>query len=184
MSDHQAPFTIRPTGESSFAADVFKSSFFSRGKYIFFFESYSGEVRYDSDSPENSAVSLTLETASVVCRDPAIKPEKRREIVAMMKNQLLACESNGHVTFTSTRIQRKEGNRYVVEGSLGFRGTKKSASIELTLIKLGADRLEVDGSAQLKLSDFGVTPPSGVKDEVQVRILLWPERAQMRRAAS
>jgi polyisoprenoid-binding protein YceI len=125
-----------------------------------------------------------LEASSVVCRDPAIKPEKRREIVSMMKNQLLACESNGHVTFDSTRIQRKEGSRYIVEGNIGFRGAKKPASFELTLVKLGADRLEVDGSAQLKLSDFGVTPPSGVKDEVQVRVLLWPERAQLRRAAS
>ena len=53
---------------------------------------------------------------------------------------------------------------------------------EVVVIQNGKDRLEIDGTARLRMSDYGIDRPTaffgliGTKDEVVLRFLLWPER--------
>jgi hypothetical protein len=54
---------------------------------------------------------------------------------------------------------------------------------EVVVLQNGKDRLEIDGTARVKLSDYGIDWPGslfgliGTKDEISLRFLLWPERA-------
>ena len=65
---------------------------------------------------------------------------------------------------------------------MNLRGRAKPVIFELVVIQNGKDRLEIDGTARLRLSDYGIDRPTaffgliGTKDEVVLRFLLWPER--------
>jgi polyisoprenoid-binding protein YceI len=70
-----------------------------------------------------------------------------------------------------------------LEGTLSIRGSSKPVIFEVVVLPNGKDRLEIDGTAKVKLSDYGIDRPStffgliGTKDEITLRFLLWPERA-------
>jgi polyisoprenoid-binding protein YceI len=175
-------YIIRPTGESSVAVQVFKSGLMARRKHVLFLQRYSGEVDYDSANPENSRVQLVFEAASVVCRDQWLKPEKRESFLAFVHKEILAADQHETISFTSDRIKRVSSTRFQLEGTLTFRGGAKPVLFEVVVIQNGKDRLEIDGTARLRMSDYGINLPSaffglvGTKDEVALRFLLWPER--------
>ena len=67
-------------------------------------------------------------------------------------------------------------------GLIAARGQTKAMTSKITAVRMGSDRLEIDGSGELKLSDHGIKPPralfglTGIQDQVVLRFLLWPER--------
>jgi polyisoprenoid-binding protein YceI len=154
----------------------------ARRKHVLFLQQYSGEVGYDSKSPENSRVQLVFDAFSMVCRDQWLKPEKRQSFLAFVQKEILAADQHETITFTSNRIQRISSTRFQLEGMLNFRGSAKPVVFEVVVIQNGKDRLEIDGTARLHMSDYGIGWPSaffglvGTKDEVVLRFLLWPER--------
>ena len=176
-------YIIRPTGESSVAAQVFRSGLMTRRKHVLFLQQYSGEVDYDCEDPENSRVQLVFDATSVVCRDEWLKPEKRQSFLAFVQNEILAADDHEKITFSSNRINRISSTRFQLQGTLNLRGRAKPVLFEVVVIQNGKDRLEIDGTAQLRMSDYGIDRPTalfgliGTKDEVVLRFLLWPERA-------
>lgn len=182
MVRNDTRYIIRPTSESSVAAQVFKSGLMARRKHVLFLQQYSGEVDYDCENPENSRVQLVFDAASVVCRDQWLKPEKRQSLLAFVQQEILAADNHEKITFSSNRITRISSTRFQVEGDLSLRGGAKPISFEVTVIQNGKYRLEIDATAQLRMSDFGIRWPTalfgliGTKDEVVLRFLLWPER--------
>jgi polyisoprenoid-binding protein YceI len=182
MVKNETRYIIRPTGESSVAVQVFKSGLMARRKHVLFLQQYSGEVDYDSENPENSRVELVFDAFSMVCRDPWLKPEKRQSFLAFVQKEILAADQHETITFTSNRIERISSTRFQLDGTLNFRGSAKPVVFEVIVIQNGKDRLEIDGTARLRMSDYGIGWPSaffglvGTKDEVVLRFLLWPER--------
>jgi polyisoprenoid-binding protein YceI len=67
MATNESRFIIRPTSDSSVAAQVFKSGLMARRKHVLFLQQYSGEINYDCENPENSRVQLVFDPTSVVC---------------------------------------------------------------------------------------------------------------------
>lgn len=183
MSTNETRYTIRPTSESSVAVQVFKSGLLARRKHTLFVEHYSGLVDYDSEHPEKSRVEIFFDANSVVCRDEWINSEKRRELVAFVQNETLAIDRHAQIAFSSDRVERKSSTRFELEGTLTIRGTSKHVACEAVVLTHGKDRLEIDGTARIKLSDFEIDRPRaffrliGTKDEINLRFLLWPERA-------
>jgi polyisoprenoid-binding protein YceI len=183
MVRNDTRYIIRPTGESSVAAQVFKSGLMARRKHVLFLQQYSGEVDYDCENPENSRVQLVFDATSVVCRDQWLKPEKRQSFLAFVQKEILAADDHEKITFSSNRINRISSTRFQLEGTLNLRGRAKPVLFEVVVIQNGKDRLEIDGTAQLRMSDYGIDRPTalfgliGTKDEVVLRFLLWPERA-------
>jgi polyisoprenoid-binding protein YceI len=183
MLKNETRYTIRPTGESSVAVQVFKSGLMARRKHILFLEHYRGEVEYDHEQPEQSRVELVFEANSVVCRDQWLNPEKRRGLLAFVQKEILATDRHAEIAFSSARIERKSPTRFELEGTLSIRGSSKPVIFEVVVLPNGKDRLEIDGTAKVKLSDYGIDRPStffgliGTKDEITLRFLLWPERA-------
>lgn len=183
MVKNDTRYIIRPTGESSVAAQVFRSGLMARRKHVLFFQQYSGEVDYDCENPENSRVQLVFDATSVVCRDQWLKPEKRQSFLTFVQKEILAADDHEQITFSSNRINRLSSTRFQLEGTLNLRDHSKPVLFEAVVIQNGKDRLEIDGTAQLRMSDYGIDRPTalfgliGTKDEVVLRFLLWPERA-------
>jgi polyisoprenoid-binding protein YceI len=183
MPKNETRYTIRPTGESSVAVQVFKSGLLARRKHILFLEHYRGEVEYDHEHPEKSRVELAFEASSMVCRDQWLKPEKRRELLSFVQQEVLAADRHAEIAFSSDRIERKSPTRFELEGTLRIRGSSRPVVFDVIVLPNGKDRLEIDGTARVKLSDYGINRPSsffgliGTKDEITLRFLLWPERA-------
>jgi polyisoprenoid-binding protein YceI len=183
MVRNDTHYTIRPTGESSVAAQVFRSGLMARRKHVLFLQQYNGEVDYDCENPENSRVQLVFDATSVVCRDEWLKPEKRQSFLAFVQKEILAADDHEKITFSSNRINRISSTRFQLQGTLNLRGRAKPVIFEVVVIQNGKDRLEIDGTAQLRMSDYGIDRPTalfgliGTKDEVVLRFLLWPERA-------
>ena len=182
MVRNDTRYTIRPTGESSVAAQVFRSGLMARRKHVLFLQQYNGEVDYDCENPENSRVQLVFDATSVVCRDEWLKPEKRQSFLAFVQKEILAADDHEKITFSSNRINRISSTRFQLQGTLNLRGRAKPVVFEVVVIQNGKDRLEIDGTAQLRMSDYGIDRPTalfgliGTKDEVVLRFLLWPER--------
>ena len=183
MLKNDTLYTIRPTGESSVAVQVFKSGLMARRKHVLFLQHYRGEVDYDHENPEKSRVELVFEANSVVCHDEWLNADKRRELLAFVQRDVLAADRHAQIAFTSERIERKSHTRYELGGTLSLRGNRKPVVFEVVVLPKGKDRLEIDGTARVKLSDYGIEWPSslfgliGTKDEITLRFLLWPERA-------
>lgn len=182
MVKNDTRYIIRPTGESSVAAQVFRSGLMGRRKHVLFLQQYSGEVDYDCENPENSRVQLVFDATSVVCRDEWLKPEKRQSFLAFVQ-EILAAADHEQITFSSNRITRISSTRFQLQGTLNLRGRAKPVLFEVVVIQNGKDRLEIDGTAQLRMTDYGIDRPTalfgliGTRDEVVLRFLLWPERA-------
>jgi polyisoprenoid-binding protein YceI len=182
MLTNETRYTIEPTSESSVAVQVFKSGLMAKRKHTLFFQRYRGHVEYDNENPEKSRVELSFDANSAVCRDEWLKPDKQRELLAFVHNKVLAADRHERIAFASERVERKSPTRFEVLGTLGIRGSSKPVVFEVVVLPKGKDRLEIDGSARIKLSDYGIEWPSaffgliGTKDEVKLRFLLWPER--------
>ena len=182
MIRNEVRYIIRPTSESSVAAQVFKSGLMARRKHLLFLQQYRGEVDYDCENPENSRVHIVFDATSVVCRDQWLKPGKRQSFLAFVQKEILAADDYEKITFSSDRINRISSTRFQLEGTLNLRGHAKPVAFEVVVIQNGKDRLEIDATAQLRMSDYGIDRPTalfgliGTKDEVVLRFLLWPER--------
>ena len=56
--------------------------------------------------------------------------------------------------------------------------------MQIALKAIGTERLELDGDANISMKEFGLKPPSamlglvGTKDKMQLRFLVWAERAK------
>src|SRR5258708_14038616 len=112
MVRNDTRYIIRPTSESSVAAQVFKSGLMARRKHVLFLQQYSGEVDYDCENPENSRVQLVFDATSVVCRDQWLKPEKRHSFLAFVQKEILAVDDHERITFSSIRISRISFTRF------------------------------------------------------------------------
>jgi polyisoprenoid-binding protein YceI len=183
MFADETRYTIQPTSESSVAAQIFKSGLMTKRRHVLFFQRYRGLVEYDNEHPEQSRVELSFDADSVVCRDEWLKPDKRQELLVFVQEEVLAADRHQRITFLSDQIKRKSPTRFELAGTLSIRESSKPVVFEVVVLQNGKDRLEIDGTATIKLSDYGIGRPSaffglvGTKDEIKLRFLLWPERA-------
>ena len=182
MPDQTSRFEIRPSNESTFALEVFKTGLLAGKRHILFFEKYSGELEYDPQQPENSKARVLVDSRSVTCKDKWLKPEQKKKVVSMALNDMLSADQFPQITFTSTTISRKSTNQYEVRGDLTIRGTTRPVTLLLAVKPVGSERLEIDGEAAISLKDYGLKPPSaliglvGTKDKMELRYLIWAER--------
>ena len=183
MIRNETRYVIRPTSESSVAVQVYKSGLMARRKHLLFLQQYCGEVDYDCENPENSRAHLVFDASSLVCRDQWLKPEKRQSFLTFVQKEILATNYHEKITFSSNLVTRLSTTRFQMEGILNLRGSAKSMKFEVVVIQNGKDRLEIDGTVRLRMSDYGIDRPTalfgliGTRDEVVLRFLLWPERA-------
>jgi polyisoprenoid-binding protein YceI len=190
MPDQTIRYEIRPSTESTFILEVFKTGLLTGKKHLLFFEQYAGEIDYNRERPEGSTVRLTVQASSVTCQDPWIKSKDRRKKIAEVAvNDMMAANQYPQLNFCSTRVTSQAKGQYEIEGSLTVRGIAKPVTLHAAVRPVGEHRLELDGDAQIDLKDYGIKPPSvllgvvGTKSKMTLRFLTWAEKSVGREKA-
>jgi polyisoprenoid-binding protein YceI len=179
MPEWQTVYNIAPSIDSTLALEVFKTGLMRRKKHILFFENFRGELSYVKDCPESSRLNIMIDAASIVCRDKWLRARQQRSVTAFARNQALDAAHHPEIRFASARISAKPLRGYVVEGVLKLRGTTRNIRVNVVLTAMNRGRFQIDGDSTLRLSDFGIHPPSsmlglaGTQDEALLRLLLW-----------
>ena len=170
-------YQIRPSPQSRFALEVFKTGLMDGKKHLFLFQNYTGTLRLDLASPQTAAIRLTLEAASAMCQDTWVSQEDLKKIQTQAVS-MLDVANHPQLVFSSERILPMEANRYKVEGSLEIRGIARPVAVNVAISRLDDGALVFDGAAKVRMKDYGLKPPSaalgliGTKDEMKVTFLL------------
>jgi polyisoprenoid-binding protein YceI len=182
MLTEQTFYTILPSNDSTLAVEVYKTGLMKRKKHLLFFEQFRGELRYVPEHPETSQVKMTIDVASLVCRDKWLKAKRQEEVSRYTRKEVLAADQYPHIAFASNRVTTKRIRGFAVEGVLSIRNMTRAVNLNLVVNQTKPETLQIDGDAVFRMSEFGIRQPSslfglvGTKDEVLIRLLLWATR--------
>ncbi len=175
-----APHDIRPAEGSRFALEVFKSKLWEGRKHTFVFDRFSGALSFNREQPERSNVQFVVESASARCVDDWVKPNQIQDIEKAAIQGTMAAAQFPEITFHSTTITSKSSGQYEVQGLLTIRDRTKAVAL-IVKVTPREGGIWVEGSGQIRLSDFGLKPPRaaagvglfiGTKDEMTVQFAL------------
>jgi polyisoprenoid-binding protein YceI len=170
--------SIQPSADSTFTLAVEKTGLHRGKKHIFAYQRYRGTLRYDAQKPEASQVRFVVESASAVCQDDWVSEANRKKILDLALNDMMQAPQHPEITFTSKSIQPAGANAFIAEGDLTLRGLARPVRIAVTVAPQADGSLQLTGSAPVKLSSYGISPPGavlgvvGTKDEMQVSFAL------------
>lgn len=183
MPDDLIRYSIRPSAESTFTLEVFKSGLLAGKKHLLFFEQYEGDIDFNPQRVEDLNVRFTVQARSITCRDNWVKPDDRKKIVEAAINEMMAADQYPQLLFVSSRIATKSKGLYEVQGDLTVRGISKPIVFQAAVKPVSGDlRLEIDGDANISHKDYGLKPMSrfggivGTKDQMLLRFLVWAEK--------
>jgi polyisoprenoid-binding protein YceI len=177
-------YTISPSNDSTIAVEVLKTGLLRHRKHLFCFENFEGQLYYVADRRESSRVKLSVDSRSLVCHDPSLKPGKQQAVSRQAREKALGSNNGSEIRFSSSQISPKPLRGYAVQGMLDVGNATHTVTVNVALTAMRNDRLQIDGDATLRLSDFGIKPPKslfgliGTKDEALIRLLLWAIPAQ------
>jgi polyisoprenoid-binding protein YceI len=169
-------YDIGPAAGNRLALEVYKIGLWNGRKHSFTFERYHGSLLYDAAAPERSQVSFTVEAGSIALHDTWVSEKDRAKIAKYALAEMLHADRYPELAFSSTRIAAAAPGRFEVQGTLTMGGTAKPVTVQVTL-KPG---FSIEGSATLRMSDWGMKPPSaalgtiGTRDEMSVTFVLKP----------
>ena len=161
-------YEIRPAAGSRVALEVFKTGLLSGKKHLFLFEKYSGKLHFDASAPERSRVELTIETASIVCKDTWIGEKDIRKVMETATGrEMLEVARYPAMRFVSTAVTRS-GDGFEVRGGLTIRGQEHGVIVTVTMKPQG-DGLQFNGKSEVRLKDYGLKPPSAALGAIGTR---------------
>jgi polyisoprenoid-binding protein YceI len=175
-----ATYDLQPAEGSRFALEVFKSKLWEGRKHTFVFDRFNGALSFNHEQSEMSTVQFVVESASARCVDDWVKPNQIKDIEKAAIQDTMAAMQFPEITFHSRTIKAKSLGQYEVRGLLTIRDQTNA----VTLIVKATPReggIWVEGSGQIRLSDFGLKPPRaaagvgliiGTKDEMTVQFAL------------
>lgn len=168
LAAQPATYDIKPGTGNRFALEVFKTGLLSGKKHLFLFERYQGTLQYDPQAPERSTVDLTVETASIVLKDDWVKPGQAKDIHELtVGKDMLDIARHPQIRFVSKQITRS-GSGFLAQGDLTIRSQAKPVTVTVTL-KGAPPALELAGTAEVKLKDYGLKPPSAALGAIGTR---------------
>lgn len=172
-----AEYRIGPAPGGRFALEVEKTGLLKGKKHVFVFERYKGRLDYDEAQPEKSNVEFVIESASIVSTDDWVSEKDKKKVMKAALEDMLAAEKYREIKFAGSGARDNGDGSFTVPGTLTLRGIGKPASVTVKLAPQ-AGGLRFDGSAKVKLTDYGLKPPSaalgavGTKDEMLVTFVL------------
>lgn len=139
------------------------------------FSDFSGTIQLDPSHPERSRVEVTIQAASVDTAEPQRDQHLRSA-------DFFEVDTYPTLTFTSTAITPRGGDRYHIAGNLTIHGVTKPVTLAATFLggardPWGAERFGFDAEVTLNRKDFGLhwnaaleTGGFLVGDEVKVEL--------------
>ena len=183
MAEEFSRYEVRPANGSTLALKIFRKGLLAGERHVLYFEKFFGEVEYNQQQPERSRLRFVIESRSVTCHDDWLTSRQRKEVVSFALDKMLVAHRYPEIKFSSTFTIKQAANQYEMRGDLTIRGMTRPLILHVAT-KLGAEQLEVDGEAVIRMKDYGMKPPSallglsGTKGKMRLRFLVWAERAK------
>lgn len=119
------------------------------------FNTFDGKFSYDPQTPEQSSITVNIDTASIDSNHA--KRDKH-----LRSKDFLDVSEFPTSTFKSTKFAFKNENEATVTGEFTLHGMTKTISFPVTKIGEGKDpwggyRVGFEGKTTLKLADYGIT---------------------------
>lgn len=132
------------------------------------FNDFDGEFHFDGENPENSSVSVTVQTRSV----DSNHSERDRHI---RDEDFLYVSEYPRATFQSTSVTMHDDDHATVTGDLTLRGVTREVDLDMELVGYGEDpwggyRMGFEGTTTLRLDDFGI--PEELPEAEQLKLIL------------
>jgi polyisoprenoid-binding protein YceI len=132
---------------------------------------FTGGVLFNPDSPETSALELTIKPGSLELTDE-VSDKDRREIERQMREDVLETARFTEIVFESTNASVEkimEGqHRARINGKLSLHGVTRDCEIGTQLI-VGGDMLRAHGEFSLRQSDFNIKQISAAGGTIKVK---------------
>ena len=139
------------------------------------FSDYSGTIQFDPSSPEHSRVEVTIQAASIDTAEPQRDAHLRSA-------DFFEVDTYPTLTFTSTAITPRGGDRYDVDGDLTIHGVTRQVTLPASFLGAakdpwGNEKFVFEAEVTLNRKDFGLhwnaaleTGGFLVGDEVKVEL--------------
>ncbi len=182
MAEPETLYKIEPSYDSTIAVEVSKTGLLRQRKHVLVFESFQGKLHFSPDDPQSARVEITIDPGSIACRDKWLKPRKIKKVAEFARSKVLAADLHREIRFASRAVSPKPLRGFVVEGLLSLRGVESPVRANVILGPQTNGRFQIDADAPLRLSDFGITPPSallgliGTRNDAMIHLLLWASR--------
>lgn len=133
------------------------------------FNDFSGTFSWDADQPQDSAVRVSIDPASVDTNHAERDKHLR-------SGDFLDVNTYPEAGFTSTRVEALDNGRLKVTGDLTLHGVTKEVVIDAALLGEGEDpwggyRAGFEGTTKIRLADFGINAQLG-PDAEEVTLIL------------
>lgn len=137
------------------------------------FSDFGGTIDFDEARPERSNVGVTIEAASI---DTGVADRDKH----LRSDDFFAADTYPTLTFVSTAIAPKGGNRYEVTGDLTIRGVTRRIVLPTEFLGAATDpwgnqKVAFEGEVTINRKDFGLNWNAAIEtggflvgDEVRV----------------
>lgn len=127
------------------------------------FNDFDGQFVYDAENPENSSVSVTVQTESVDSNNAERDKHLRSD-------DFLYVDEFPEATFKSTRVVVDEDGEADIIGDLTLRGVTREITLDAEMVGHGEDpwggyRMGFEAETELRLKDFGIPMDLGPASE-------------------
>lgn len=127
-------------------------------------KNFSGKIEVSERDETRIAVEVEAESKSLTNADEGMSEFERREFHNVLNNLALESDKFPRIKFVSVSVSdaRKSGETraFTLNGDLTLRDSTKRVSFPVT-VTIAKDQLRATGAAELKQTDFGITPYSG-----------------------
>ncbi len=141
------------------AAVMFKISHLNTSWLRGRFDKFDGKFSYDADKPNDSKITMTVDTTSV-------NSNHAERDIHIQSDGYLNTDKFPKATFTSTQFNLDEQSNGTVKGILELHGVKKEVEMAITKVGEGKDpwggyRVGFDGVMTITMADFGISKYAG-----------------------
>jgi polyisoprenoid-binding protein YceI len=148
-----------PTSTRTFAIDKAHSEATFQVRHLVtkvrgHFSDFSGVIAFNEQAPEQSTVAFTINTASIDTATPDRDAHLRSE-------DFFFVDKHPTITFASSKITKKAGDEYDVQGKLSIRGVTKDVTLPVTFLGHAKDpwgnaRIGFEAETTINRKDFGL----------------------------
>lgn len=166
-SEHSGTYAFDKEGAHQFI--TFKISHLGYSWLYGRFNDFDGQFVYDAENPENSTVTVTIDTASVDSNHAERDKHLRSE-------DFLYVSEFPEATFTSKRIEVDDDGEADIIGDFTLRGVTREITLEAEMLGHGEDpwggyRMGFEAETEFRLKDFGIPMDLGeVSETVEIKI--------------